>query len=60
MYYFLLDEIQLLDKFETVLNGLLRFNNVDIHVTGSIAKFLSKDVIAEFRGRGDQVHIYPI
>ncbi len=60
MYYFLLDEIQLLDKFEAVLNGLLRFDNVDIYVTGSNAKFLSKDVITEFRGRGDQVHIYPL
>lgn len=60
MYYFLLDEIQLLDKFEAVLNGLLRLDNVDIYVTGSNAKFLSKDVITEFRGRGDQVHIYPL
>ena len=60
MYYFLLDEIQLLNKFEAVLNGLLRFENVDIYVTGSNAKFLSKDVITEFRGRGDQVHIYPL
>ena len=60
MYYFLLDEIQLLNKFEAVLNGLLGFENVDIYVTGSNAKFLSKDVITEFRGRGDQVHIYPL
>ncbi len=60
MYYFLLDEIQLLDKFEAVLNGLLRLDNVDIYVTGSNAKFLSKDVITEFRGRGDQVHVYPL
>lgn len=60
MYYFLLDEIQLLDKFEAVLNGLLRFDNVDIYVTGCNAKLLSKDVITEFRGRGDQVHIYPL
>ena len=60
MYYFLLDEIQLLGKFEAVLNGLLRLDNVDIYVTGSNAKFLSKDVITEFRGRGDQVHIYPL
>lgn len=60
MYYFLLDEIQLLDKFEAVLNGLLKFDNVDIYVTGSNAKFLSKDVITEFRGRGDQVYIYPL
>ena len=60
MYYFLLDEIQLLGKFEAVLNGLLRLDNVDIYVTGSNAKYLSKDVITEFRGRGDQVHIYPL
>lgn len=60
MYYFLLDEIQLLNCFESVLNGLLRYNNVDIYVTGSNAKFLSKDVITEFRGRGDLVHVYPL
>lgn len=60
MYYFLLDEIQLLNCFESVLNGLLRYNNVDIYVTGSNAKFLSKDVITEFRGRRDQVHVYPL
>lgn len=60
MYYFLLDEIQILNCFESVLNGLLRYNNVDIYVTGSNAKFLSKDVITEFRGRGDQVHVYPL
>lgn len=59
-YYYLLDEIQLLYKFEAVLNGLLSKGNVDIYVTGSNAKFLSKDVIAEFRGRGDQVHVYPL
>lgn len=60
IYYFLLDEIQLLGKFEAVLNGLLQCDNVDIYVTGSNAKFLSKDVITEFRGRGDQIHIYPL
>ena len=60
MYYLLLDEIQLLDKFESVLNSFLRLSNVDIYVTGSNAKFLSKDVITEFCGRGDQVHIYPL
>ena len=60
IYYFLLDEIQLLGKFEAVLNGLLQCGNVDIYVTGSNAKFLSKDVITEFRGRGDQIHIYPL
>ena len=56
----MLDEIQLLGKFEAVLNSLLILDNVDIYVTGSNAKFLSKDVITEFRGRGDQVHIYPL
>ena len=60
IYYFLLDEIQLLGKFEAVLNGLLQCGNADIYVTGSNAKFLSKDVITEFRGRGDQIHIYPL
>lgn len=59
-YYILLDEVQLLDEFESVLNGLLRISNVDIYVTGSNAKFLSKDVITEFRGRGDEVHINPL
>lgn len=60
IYYILLDEIQLLKKFESVLNSFLKLPNVDIYVTGSNAKFLSKDVITEFRGRGDQVHIYPL
>lgn len=60
MYYILLDEIQLLGSFEAVLNGYLRRNNVDIYVTGSNAKFLSKDVITEFRGRGWQIHINPL
>ncbi len=60
MYYFLLDEIQLLNKFESILNSFLRLPNVDIYVTGSNAKFLSKDVITEFRGRGDQVHVSPL
>lgn len=50
MYYLLLDEIQMLDHFEDVLNGFLKKRNVDIYVTGSNAKFLSKDVITEFRG----------
>lgn len=59
-YYILLDEVQLLDKFEAVLNGLIRIENVDVYVTGSNAKFLSKDVITEFRGRGDEVHINPL
>lgn len=59
-YYILLDEVQLLDEFESVLNGLMRIPNVDVYVTGSNAKFLSKDVITEFRGRGDEVHILPL
>ena len=60
MYYLLLDEIQFLDNFETVLNGYLRKNNLDVYVTGSNAKFLSKDIITEFRGRGWQIHINPL
>ena len=59
-YYILLDEVQLLDEFESVLNGLMRIPNVDVYVTGSNAKFLSKDVITEFRGRGDELHIQPL
>jgi len=60
MYYLLLDEVQLLDSFVDVLNGFLYRDNVDIYVTGSNAKFLSKDIITEFRGRGDQIHISPL
>ena len=60
MYYVLLDEVQLLDDFESVLNSLLRRKNIDVYVTGSNARFLSKDVITEFRGRGDEVHMYPL
>lgn len=60
MYYVLLDEVQLLDDFESVLNSLVRKKNVDVYVTGSNAKFLSKDIITEFRGRGDEVHMYPL
>jgi len=60
MYYILLDEIQLLGEFEAVLNSLIRMENVDVYVTGSNAKFLSKDVITEFRGRGDEIHMYPL
>lgn len=59
-YYILLDEVQLLGDFEEVLNGLLHFPNVDIYVTGSNAKFLSKDIITEFRGRGDEIHLFPL
>ena len=60
VYYFLLDEIQLLGDFVFALNGLLSHDNYDIYVTGSNSKMLSKDVITEFRGRGDQIHIYPL
>ena len=59
-YYILIDEIQLLENFEEVLNSLMRIKNVDIYVTGSNSKFLSRDVITEFRGRGDEIHIYPL
>lgn len=60
MYYILLDEVQFVDKFEDVLNSFLHIKNADTYVTGSNAKFLSKDIITEFRGRGDQVHLYPL
>lgn len=59
-YYIMLDEVQMLNEFEEVLNTLLHIRNADIYVTGSNSKFLSKDVITEFRGRGDEVHIYPL
>ena len=60
MYYVLLDEVQLLDDFEAILNSLARKKNVDVYVTGSNAKFLSKDIITEFRGRGDEIRMYPL
>lgn len=60
MYYVLLDEVQMLSEFESILNSLIRMKNVDVYVTGSNARFLSKDVITEFRGRGDEVHMYPL
>lgn len=59
-YYILLDEVQLLPRFEAVLNSLLHEENVDVYVTGSNSRFLSTDVVTEFRGRGDEVHIYPL
>ena len=59
-YYVLLDEVQMLNEFEEVLNSLLHIDNVDVYVTGSNSKFLSKDIITEFRGRGDEVHVYPL
>ena len=60
MYYILLDEVQLVPEFEDVLNSFLHIKNADTFVTGSNAKFLSKDIITEFRGRGDQIHIFPL
>ncbi len=59
-YYFLLDEIQNLDAFESVLNGYLRKGNIDLYVTGSNSKFLSSDVLTEFEGRGDEIHVLPL
>lgn len=60
MYYIILDEVQMLGDFEDVLNGLMHIENVDIYVTGSNARFLSKDIITEFRGRGFQIHVSPL
>lgn len=60
MYYILLDEVQLLNEFEEVLNSLLHIDNADVYVTGSNSRFLSKDIITEFRGRGDEIHIFPL
>lgn len=59
-YYIILDEIQLLGEFEDVLNSLLHIRNADIYVTGSNSRFLSSDVITEFRGRGDEIRMYPL
>jgi predicted AAA+ superfamily ATPase len=59
-YYIFLDEIQLLIDFEEVLNSLMHIPNADIYVTGSNSRFLSKDIITEFRGRGDEIHIFPL
>ena len=59
-YYILLDEVEMIDEFEYVLNGLLHIPNADVYVTGSNAKFLSKDIITEFRGRGYQIHVSPL
>lgn len=60
MYYALMDEVQLLGEFEAILNSLMRIKNVDVYVTGSNAKFLSRDIITEFRGRGDEIHLQPL
>lgn len=60
LHYILLDEIQLVEGFEALLNGLLRKENLDVYVTGSNSKFLSSDIITEFRGRGDEIRVYPL
>lgn len=60
MHYILLDEVQMVNEFEDVLNSYLHMDNVDVYVTGSNARFLSKDVITEFRGRGDEIRIHPL
>ena len=60
MYYILLDEIQLVDNFVAVLNGFLRITNADTYVTGSNSKFLSTDIVTEFRGRGNEIRVYPL
>lgn len=59
-YYILLDEIQLVKDFESVVNGFLHIPNADVYVTGSNSKFLSSDVVTEFRGRGDEIRVYPL
>ena len=58
-YFILLDEIQLVKGFEAVLNGFLHWENVDVYVTGSNSRFLSSDIVTEFRGRGDEIRVYP-
>ena len=60
LYYILLDEVQLVPRFEEVLNSLLRIDNADVYVTGSNSKFLSSDIVTEFRGRGDEIRLYPL
>ena len=59
-YYLLLDEVQKLNSFEAVLNGYLRYDNIDIYVTGSNSRFLSSDILTEFAGRGDEIHVMPL
>ena len=59
-YYLFIDEIQEVKNFVPLLNGLLKISNLDIYITGSNSKFLSKDIITEFRGRGDQIHVNPL
>ena len=60
MYYVIIDEVQLVADFESVLNGFLNMHNLDVYVSGSNSKFLSNDIITEFRGRGQQIRVYPL
>ncbi len=60
MYYLLLDEVQFMDDFVSVLNGFLHIKNLDVYVTGSNSKFLSSDIVTEYRGRGDEIRVYPL
>ena len=60
MYYVMIDEVQMLENFVDVLNGFLHIENLDVYVTGSNAKFLSSDIVTEFRGRGVQIHLQPL
>ena len=60
MYYLLLDEVQFMDDFTSVLNGFLHIRNLDVYVTGSNSEFLSSDIVTEFRGRGDEIRVYPL
>lgn len=60
MHYLLLDEVQMMKDFESVLNGFLHIKNLDVYVTGSNSKFLSSDIVTEFRGRGDEIRMYPL
>jgi len=60
MYYLLLDEVQYAKNFERALNSFLHIENLDVYVTGSNSKFLSSDIVTEFRGRGDEVRVYPL
>ena len=59
-FYLFLDEVQMMDEFEDVLNSFLHIRNIDVYVTGSNSKFLSSDIITEFRGRGDEIRIHPL
>jgi predicted AAA+ superfamily ATPase len=60
LYYLIVDEIQQVDRFVPLLNGLLKIKNLDVYVSGSNSRFLSKDVITEFRGRGDEIYVSPL